>query len=88
MNLSIMWGRMGLLAAEKVARRTDLLAAEKVARRTDLLAAGWGGFPKEFDWPGDVAHRTTLRSVARGRARRHTLGGLGQRCDELIANCD
>ncbi len=42
----------------------------------------------DLDWPGDVANRTTLRAVARGRAGRHTLGGLGQRCSELIANCD
>ena len=29
----------------------------------------------DLDWPGDVAHRTTLRAVARGRAGRHTLEG-------------
>ena len=37
---------------------------------------------------GDVAGRTTLGAADRGRAGRHTLGGLGQRCGERIANCD
>ena len=35
-----------------------------------------------------MANRTTLRVVARGRAGRYTLGGLGQRCGERIANYD
>ncbi len=32
--------------------------------------------------------RTTLRAVGGGWAGRATLGGLGQRYGELIANCD
>ncbi len=35
-----------------------------------------------------VAVRTALRAVGWGCAGRHTLGGLGQHCGELIANCD
>ncbi len=35
-----------------------------------------------------VVGRTTLRDADRGCAGRHTLGGQGQRCGELIANCD
>ncbi len=37
---------------------------------------------------GCVAVRTTLRAAGWGCAGRHTLGGLGQRCGERIANCD
>ena len=49
-----------------------------MANRTTLRAVG-GGI---------MANRTTLRAVGRACAGRHTLGGLGQRCGELIANCD
>ncbi len=52
--------------------------------------AGWGcvaGRVVLAGW-GCVAGRTTLRSVDGGLPGRHTLGGLGQRCGELIANCD
>ena len=35
-----------------------------------------------------VAGRTVLWAVGLGGSGRHTLGGLGQRCGELIANCD
>ena len=38
------------------------------------------------DWVVDA--RTTLRAAAGDLPGRHTLGGLGQRCGELIANCD
>ncbi|MCI8892206.1 MAG: hypothetical protein HFH34_12860 [Eubacterium sp.] len=32
--------------------------------------------------------RTTLRAAEWNQAGRYTLGGLGQRCGERIANCD
>ena len=35
-----------------------------------------------------LAMRTTLRAADGDWPGRHTLGGLGQRCGELIANCD
>ncbi len=35
-----------------------------------------------------VAIRTMLQAVGWDWAGRSTLGGLGQRCGELIANCD
>ncbi len=53
-----------------------------------LIGQGDVAYQTDTDWPGDVAYRTTLRAVDQGRAGRHTLGGLGQRCGERIANCD
>ena len=38
--------------------------------------------------PGTAATRVVLRAVGWSWPGRHTLGGLGQRCGELIANCD
>ncbi|MCI8892443.1 MAG: hypothetical protein HFH34_14140 [Eubacterium sp.] len=47
-----------------------------MAMRTDLAGGSFLGM------------RTTLRAVGGALAGRYTLGGLGQRCGELIANCD